>query len=157
MEKNKNYHRYFALEKKVPGISDHEEFRKNLIWQCTDGRTTSLKELTSGEYTTCCMALEKLTGLVDKRKKLRSQVLKQMQRLEIDTSDWAQINSFCQQARIAGKPFARLSIEELESLSLKLRALQSKGWKHKTEETSGGHATVVMVMPTAHTTNAAPS
>ena len=156
MGKNKTYHRYFALEKKVPGISDHEEFRKNLIWQCTNGRTSSLKELTSGEYTTCCMALEKLTGMVDKRKKLRSQVLKQMQRLEVDTADWAQINSFCLQPRIAGKPFARLSIEELESLSLKLRALQSKGWKHKTEEKPVGHTTVVIAMPT-QPTNTKPS
>ena len=157
MDKTKTYHRYFALEKKVPGITDHEEFRKNLIWQCTNGRTTSLKEVTRVEYEVCCQSLEKLTGLMDKRKKLRSQVLKQMQRLEVDTTDWAQINSFCSQARIAGKPFARLSIEELESLSVKLRALQSKGWKHKKEESPGGHTTVMMVMPTAAPQNTTPS
>ena len=155
MEKNKTYHRYFALEKKVPGITDHEEFRQNLIWQCTNGRTTSLKELTRGEYETCCQALEKLTGLDAKRKKLRSQVLTQMGRLDINSNDWAQVNSFCQQPRIAGKPFARLSIEELENLSVKLRALKSKGWHHKTEETP--KATVVMVMPTAQPKNATPS
>ncbi|MCR5394189.1 MAG: hypothetical protein K6E86_02180 [Bacteroidales bacterium] len=153
MNKPNNYSRFFSLVKKVPGIIDAEEFRRNLIWQCTDGRATSLKELTTGEYNICCLALEKLTGMVEKRKKLRSQVLKQMQQLHVDTTDWAQINSFCQQPRIAGKAFARLSIEELESLSLKLRVLKGKGWERKPDNTPSTRPTVVMVVPTTKNSN----
>ena len=50
-----------------------------------------------------------------------------MQKLGIDTTDWTRINAFCQDPRIAGKVFARLSNEELEQLSVKLRSIRRKG------------------------------
>ena len=54
--------------------------------------------------------------------------LKLMQELEVDTTDWAQINDFCRHTRIAGKAFGRLSIDELAELAVKLRSIKRKGW-----------------------------
>lgn len=57
----------------------------------------------------------------------RSVCLNLMQKLGIDTADWARINDFCRHPRIAGKPFARITTEELEQLAVKLRGIQRKG------------------------------
>ena len=50
-----------------------------------------------------------------------------MQQMGIDTTDWNRINAFCQDQRIAGKPFARLTNDELDALAVKLRSIQRKG------------------------------
>ena len=82
----------------------------------------------------CCCALEKLTGQDEWRQKLREELrrkrsvcLKLMQQLGIDTTDWNRVNEFCNNPRIAGKPFVQISTAELEQLAIKLRAIQRKG------------------------------
>ena len=52
---------------------------------------------------------------------------KLMQQAGIDTTDWQRINDFCRHPRIAGKEFARLTLEELDSLQTKLRSIMRKG------------------------------
>jgi hypothetical protein len=37
------------------------------------------------------------------------------------------VNEFCNNPRIAGKPFVQVSTAELEQLAIKLRAIQRKG------------------------------
>lgn len=122
-----NFARFYASFSQLPYSGDREEFKKQIVRQYTWNRTESLREMTVEEYTACCVGLEKLTGRKDELKKKRSQCLKLMQQLGIDTSDWARINNFCQHPRIAGKPFARISLDELENLSVKLRSIQRKG------------------------------
>ena len=95
--------------------------------QYTWNRTDSLREMTRREYNDCCNALEELSGQKSEQKKRRSECLKLMQKLGIDTTDWTRINAFCEDARIAGKPFARLEGDELEALAVKLRAIGRKG------------------------------
>ena len=86
------------------------------------------------EYEVCCTALEKLSGQDEWRQKLREELrrkrsvcLKLMQQLGIDTTDWNRVNEFCNNPRIAGKPFVQVSTAELEQLAIKLRAIQRKG------------------------------
>ena len=50
-----------------------------------------------------------------------------MQKIGLDNSDWARVNDFCLNPRIAGKPFGRLDTEELEQLAVKLRSIERKG------------------------------
>lgn len=45
----------------------------------------------------------------------------------IDTSDWARVNDFCRNPRIAGKAFSQISSDELEQLAVKLRSIRRKG------------------------------
>ncbi len=99
--------------------------------QYTAGRTDSLKEMSVKEYTALCMAVEAMNGSRDELKARRSIVLKLMQELGVDTTDWAQINDFCRHPRISGKAFGRLSIEELMSLATKLRSIKRKGWQRR--------------------------
>lgn len=122
-----NFARFYASFNRLPYTGDKETTKQDIVMQWTGNRTGSLREMTRVEYEACCEALERLTGRKDEQKKLRSRSLRLMQQLGIDTTDWTRINSFCQDRRIAGKPFARLTNEELETLSVKLRTMQRNG------------------------------
>ena len=65
--------------------------------------------------------------LREELRRKRSVCLKLMQQLGIDTTDWNRVNEFCNNPRIAGKPFVQVSTAELEQLAIKLRAIQRKG------------------------------
>lgn len=136
-----NFARFYASFNKLPYNGDWEEFKKSIVLQYTWNRTDSLREMTSKEYEACCAALEKLTGQDEWRQKLRDELrrrrstcLKLMQKLGIDTSDWARINDFCRNPRIAGKPFSQITSDELDELAVKLRSIQRKGGLKKSTE-----------------------
>lgn len=149
-----NFARFYALFNKLQYSMNKEDLKKEIVLQYTWNRTDSLKEMTAEEYNTCCDELEKLTGQKDWQKKKRSECLKLMQKLGIDTIDWARINSFCQDPRIAGKPFARLSIEELDTLSTKLRSIQRNGGlKQKKEVKPNGGIVYIISMGGSHILN----
>lgn len=136
-----NYGRFYAIFNKLPYKGDRDEFKRQMVSQCTLGRTEHLHEMTEREYNDCCMAMEKLIPggetawreqwLGSKeyflRKKWRSNVLHLMQVMGIDTADWNRVNAFCMDGRIAGKMFRELTTEELDALYKKLRSIQSKG------------------------------
>lgn len=130
-----NFARFYTLFNSLAYEGDREEFRKDLIRQYTGNRTDSLRQMSSQEYDTCCRAMEGLTKRNDQLRKKRSLCLKLMQQLGIDTTDWTRINSFCNDRRIAGKPFARLNVAELEALAAKLRTIQRKGGLNKKQDT----------------------
>lgn len=122
-----NFARFFKLLAMMPGHMDRDELKESLVLQHTGGRTDSLREMTRKEYDACCNALEEATDYKLHLRRERSIVLKQMQMLGINTVIWDRVDAFCKDPRIAGKPFAFLSIEELEALGVKLRAIERKG------------------------------
>lgn len=130
-----NFARFYVLLKERFTFASKElgeEFKESLVSQFTNGRTTSLREMSREEYDEMCDRLDGTTALIRKsieaeHRRLRSRCLRQMQQLGIDTTDWTRINAFCQDPRICGKPFRQLSQEELEQLSVKLRAISRKG------------------------------
>lgn len=129
MKEGMNYARFYALLKKLKGAD-----KETLVYQFTNGRTVHLRQMTEAEYGTMCREMERVAGYDERReamrreqKRWRSTCLKLMQQLGIDTSDWARVDDFCRDARIAGKPFARISQPELEALSVKLRSIKRKG------------------------------
>lgn len=117
-----NFARFYASFNLLPCSGDREDMKRDLVRQWTWNRTDSLREMTKAEYEACCEAIERLTGRKDEQKKKRSLCLKLMQKLGIDTTDWTRINAFCQDQRISGKVFGRLTIEELDALAEKLRS-----------------------------------
>lgn len=121
-----NYHRFYASFNRLPG-EDRDDLKETLVSSFTDGRTTSLKEMTRKEYDAMCVSLEERTGWKDQLKKKRSLCLKLMQKAGIDTTDWSRINDFCQNPKIAGKVFAQLGLRDLDVLQVKLRAILHKG------------------------------
>lgn len=137
-----NFVRFYASFNQLPCSGDRDDMKRDLVRQWTWNRTDSLREMTKAEYDDCCNALERITGRKDEQKKKRSQCLKLMQKMGIDTSDWTRVNAFCQDQRIAGKVFARLTNEELDALADKLRAIQRKGGlKQKKEVKPTGEIT----------------
>lgn len=130
-----NFARFYGILKASYKFATKElgdEFKEGVVSQFTDGRTTSLREMTKKEYDTMCDKLEGATARLlrsvkDEQRKHRSKCLRLMQKIGIDTTDWTRVNAFCEDPRIAGKVFARLTNEELEQLSVKLRSIQRKG------------------------------
>lgn len=147
-----NFSRFYALFNRIPCSGDREEFKKEMVSNATLGRTDSLREVTRREYQDLCEALEKVCPMSAEAKareaareelrRQRSICLKLMQKLGIDTTDWNRVDAFCQDGRIAGKPFRFISSEELEQLSKKLRSIGRKGGIRKLEE-PGPTATIV--------------
>lgn len=132
MQEVTNFSRFYTLLRHIRLSNDEEreEFKRNAVSQFTGGRTESLREIRKDEYAALCSALENLTGKEQAYKELkrhRSIVLKLMQELGIETTDWARVDSFCQHPRIAGKPFRMIDTEELETLAVKLRSIKRKG------------------------------
>lgn len=121
-----NYHRFYASLNRLQG-GDREDMKESLVSSFTDGRTTSLKEMTSKEYDALCASLEEHTGWKEQLKKRRSLCLKLMQKAGIDTTDWARVNDFCRNPKIAGKVFAQLGHRDLDALQVKLRSIIRKG------------------------------
>ena len=128
MGAERNYARFYALLKKMPGAD-----KETLVEQYTHGRTTHLHETTPQEYNAMCNDMERVAGYDERREALRKELrrkrsvcLKLMQQLGIDTTDWARIDNFCMNPRSAGKAFRHISIDELAALSVKLRAIQRK-------------------------------
>lgn len=105
---------------------DREECRRQLVAQYTMGRTTSLREMEESEYKAMCRGIEGILGDREELRKKRSICLKLMQELGVEAYDWSRVDRYCSNRRIAGKRFAWLSIDELEALSRKLRAIKSK-------------------------------
>ena len=122
----RNYHRFYALLSRLPG-GDRDDMKETLVSSFTDGRTTSLKEMTQKEYNAMCASLEERTGWKEQLRKKRSLCLKLIQKAGVDTTDWQRINDFCRSPKIAGREFVQLGVDDLDALQVKLRAIMRKG------------------------------
>ena len=103
------YKRFYKLFNRLPLHDD--EMKERLVQQYTNGRTSSLRAMSTAEYDALCDALERSTAdpQHELRKKKRSAALRLMQQLGIDTTVWPRINAFCRDRRIAGKEFGALT------------------------------------------------
>ena len=115
----KSYGRFWRAWNRL-SHRDSEEEKRLMVQNWTNGRTEHLSEMTQGEYDAACKELEAASGYDRELKRRRSICLRLMQGLQIDTSDWQRVNNFCHNPRISGT-------EDLESLSVKLRAIARKG------------------------------
>ena len=133
----RNYARFYTLLNRMP-TSDKEELKVELVRQYTNGRTTSLKELTDKEYVAMCDGMQRQVGGYKAReiareelRRKRSAALHLLQKNGIDTTDWNRVNAYCKNPRISGKEFGKLTVEELELLCIKLRLIMRKNDKNK--------------------------
>lgn len=131
MGKVTNYARFYALLKRMPGNQD--DLKEHLVLTYTGNRTTSIKEMKQSEYDAMCASMqETVNGNVGaaeftaRIKSHRSNVLHWLQVIGIDTTDWDRVDAYCLDKRIAGKVFKKLTIQELEALVPKLKAIARK-------------------------------
>ena len=141
--KKRSYSRFYAICR-AKGI-DIEQYKDVLISEFTKGRTDSLKEMTEAEYDEMCDCLQNdrhMSGsgesFLARRRKARSAVLTRIQKLGVDTTDFARVNSFCQDRRIAGKPFGMLTVDELDAIIPKLEAMLRKPRPQRASGTPSG-------------------
>lgn len=125
----RSYGRFYSLLKRMPGAD-----KETLVEQFTNGRTVHLHETTGREYRLMCAAMERVACYDERRealkkelKKKRSLCLHLMQQLGVDTADWARVDTFCENPRVSGKRFVRLTTDELEELQVKLRMIKKHG------------------------------
>lgn len=121
----KKYSRFFGLLAKLPVHT--EQMKEEFVSTYTNGRTSSLRDMTAQEYVKMCDALDASLENKSLLRTHRSTALNAMQRIGIDTTDWTRINAFCQDNRIAGAEFYHLSVAELEALTVKLRSIARNG------------------------------
>lgn len=145
-DKTRNYGRFFSAFRTVRVHGDREECRRQLVLQYTAGRSDSLRDMTDREYHELCEAVEGMNGMRDELKRRRSTVLKLMQELGVDTSDWSAVNEFCLSPRIAGRPFGRLDAEELKELAVRLRTIKRKGWRREAPAQYGDTVGLTLAM-----------
>lgn len=130
--KARNYARFYVLLNRLP-TADKEELKASLVSQYTGGRTESLREMTEKEYDAMCDELQRQDSNLKVRELYReelrckrSAVLKQLQKIGIDTTDWNRVDAYCMNPRIAGKEFRKLTVDELETVNIKLRIIRRK-------------------------------
>lgn len=126
-----NFGRFYSALKKVVEHSgeDGNEYKRYIVSTYTSQRTDHVHEMDYKEYVAACEAMEAAAGTAytEARRKARSGLLKQLQFAGIDTTDWNRVNAFCEDKRIAGKSFGKLTVDELKKVTLKIRSIQSKG------------------------------
>lgn len=127
----RNYAEFWSLLRRMPGADDG--LKEELVMSFTNRRTDSLREMTDKEYKRMCASMRASVndGMSDDRlrielKKARSAVLHRMQQIGVDTTNWANVDNYCMQPRIAGKLFRRLTLEELRMLVPKLESILRK-------------------------------
>ena len=112
-----------------------EEQRRAMIYELTDGRTNSTKDLTyaaaqylSGFLNGAAQMADNIGAELEKKamKRMRSAVLKRLQQIGIDTTDWDKVNAFLSSKKIAGKPLYNLGYDELQALIPKLESIKKK-------------------------------
>lgn len=111
-----NFGRFYTAVRALNPIGDRDEVKKSLVYQYTDGRTDSLREMTRTEYDRCCTDLERKAGGQDELRKERSKTLKLMQQMGVDTTDWGRVNLLCRDTRIIGKEFYHITADEHREL-----------------------------------------
>ena len=129
MGTERNYARFYALLKQLPGAD-----KEILVEQYTGGRTTHLRQMTNKEYELMCSVMAQVAGyetymeaLRKELRRKRSICLRLMQQLGIDTTDWTRVDDFCCHPRIAKKPFRKISLDEFDEAIKKLRMIKRKG------------------------------
>lgn len=129
MGAERNYARFYALLKQLPGAD-----KETLVEQYTGGRTTHLRQMTIKEYELMCSVMAQVTGYETRMAALRKELrrkrsicLRLMQQLGIDTTDWTRVDDFCCHPRIAKKPFRKICLDELDEVIKKLRMIKRKG------------------------------
>ena len=127
-----NYALFYELARQAcsSGHLSTEEFKTMMVLQFTQNRTQHLHEMSLVEYNTMCTAIAKQQkGATQNQltaynlRRARGRVLGLIQRWGIDTKQYARVDEFCQQPRIAGKRFVRLTTDELNHLYRKLMAM----------------------------------
>ncbi len=119
----KSLHRKLMTLLSKAGI--HADMRHEMIHRFTGGRTTSSKDLTTGEL---AELINRLQGdYEDQLRRLRSEILAIATRTGIhDPKNWDKFNAFMIHRSIHHKPLNEYSLDELKELRRQFRAIERR-------------------------------
>lgn len=66
-----NFGRFYSLLRLMPGVTDADEMKNQLVWKFTDLRSDSLREMKKIEYGRMIEYMEDVTGQVEPERKQR--------------------------------------------------------------------------------------
>ena len=126
-----SYSRFFVLLKQIPQ-ADKEE----MVWTYSNMKTNSLNEFATIDpdgYNRMINDMQNIVNGINAQdlKSLRSAILHRLQKHGVDTTNWANVNRFMEQPRIAGKKLYEMSVPEMQDLIKKLESILSKDKKHQ--------------------------
>mgnify|MGYP001485669783 CR=1 FL=1 len=138
-----HYNRFYSLLNLMP--SDNKEgLKEQLVWQYSNMLTVSLKEFAQSKPDDYKRMLADMQSEVNRlnparfqqqeTKRLRSAILHRLQKYGVDTTNWAAVNRFLEQPRIAGKRLYNLTIDEMNALIPKLENILHKQMVIREEE-----------------------
>ena len=129
----KTFSRFYALLNQLVGAN-----KEQLVSEFTNGRTTSLREMTKQEYNEMCNKLQGDDSEINEKelKHWRHVVLTSLSAMNIfvQGKDYSAVDNYCMNKRIAGKRFAMLNAAELQALNKKLNAIKLKSKKTKNKK-----------------------
>lgn len=143
MDRIRAYRQFHALLDEL-GL---RESKRDILAGYGVNSTTELTDaqLSSAIYSLYCDSKRKKDAAADRLRACRSAVLRLLTDIgvyRIDREDsrsvvWKRVNMFVSQPKIAGKVFYDLSVDELQALAVKLRAMKAKGyWHGRVDETA---------------------
>lgn len=128
-----NYNDIWGMISKIDYPLTRDEIKSLLCDQVSKGRTDSLRDLTDKELFALRKELRSRISstspsvmLGGDLKRKRSIILRKLTAYGVDTQSWRAINAFVSDARIAGKPFRDLTMQELSQLERKMSAILAK-------------------------------
>ena len=141
MKTTGTHDKFFALLRGMPGAE-----KEQIVWQYSNMLTTSLREFYARDpegYKRMIVEMQEKAQGSGRRaqgdpqtpqgrlntaetKKLRSAILKRLQKHGVDTSDWTRVNTFLVQPRIAGKLLFEMNADEMRRLIAKLEQILRK-------------------------------
>jgi len=142
---SQNIHsRFYGLLSKLPNQS-----KEDIVWQYSDMMTDSLSEFHQRNpegYARMINDLQFLANSMEKKetpspkttaslttKRLRSGILKRLQKHGVDTTSWDAVNSFMENSRIAGKRLYEMTDDEMIEFIPKMESILKKDKKQQEE------------------------
>ncbi len=143
--KSSPHARFYAVFARMVGAD-----KEDIIWDYSNKLTTSLnefKEKNPSAYTAMLIDLEQKfpaakqaakpsskagkQAVSDETRKLRSGILKRLQKHGIDTTDWNCVNRFLENPKIAGKRMYNMTDDEMKSFIRKMESILAKDLEEK--------------------------
>ena len=119
------------MEKRLQKVG-YQIDRADLVAELTQGRTSSLRELTHIEYTHLINQMRQFAAnratydMEIERKRKRSQVLSIATRTGLkDPNDWRKFNAFMKERSILKKPLNHYKLSELDALVRQFRGIEA--------------------------------
>lgn len=139
-----NYNDIWGMISKIDYPLTRDEIKNLLCDQVSKGRTDSLRDLTDKELFALRKELRSRISsaspgvmLGGDLKRKRSIILRKLTAYGVDTQSWRAINAFVSDARIAGKPFKDLTLQDLSRLERKMSAILAKSQTKPAIDTVG--------------------